>query len=104
MSKEKKPGWKELPRGGLILDAGNAHEYQTGGWRINRPEWIEENCIHCLFCWVYCPDSSIETREGKMTGINYEHCKGCGICAEVCPAKKTAIEMKPEGRKEDSDE
>ncbi len=104
MSKEQKPGWKSLPIGGLILTAGNADEYNTGGWRVKRPEWIPDNCIHCLFCWVYCPDSSIETEEGKMTGIDYEHCKGCGICAEVCPAKEKAIVMEPEGGKEDGDE
>ncbi len=104
MSKEQKPGWKTLTRGGLILNAGNADEYVTGGWRVKRPEWIPENCIHCLFCWVYCPDSSIETKDGKMTGIDFEHCKGCGICAEVCPAKEKAIVMEPEGGKEDGDE
>ncbi|MFP3162015.1 MAG: 4Fe-4S binding protein, partial [Acidilobus sp.] len=26
--------------------------------------------------------------------VDYEYCKGCGICAEVCPTH--AIEMVPE--------
>jgi pyruvate ferredoxin oxidoreductase delta subunit len=31
------------------------------------------------------------TSDGKLTGIDYSHCKGCGICAEECPVK--AIKM-----------
>jgi len=26
--------------------------------------------------------------------INYDYCKGCGICSEICPVK--AIEMEEE--------
>ncbi len=29
-----------------------------------------------------------------MVGFDYEHCKGCGVCAAICP--KDAIEMVPE--------
>ncbi len=90
-------GWKEIPIGGLILDAGNAEDYRTGSWRTYRPVWDEEKCIHCLFCWIYCPDSAIIVEEGKMKGIDLEHCKGCGICAQECPPKVKAIEMALEG-------
>jgi len=97
MRSTRLPGWKELPRGGVILDAGNAKEYMTGEWRSSvRPKWLPEKCIHCLFCWVYCPDASIQVVDGKMTGIDLEHCKGCGICAKECPVKTKAIEMVPE--------
>lgn len=92
----KKPGWKEIPIGGRIDEAGNAHKYHVGGWRIRRPVWVKENCIHCLFCWVSCPDSAVEVQDGKMHGFDYNHCKGCGICAQECPAKDKAIEMEPE--------
>ena len=36
-------------------------------------------------------------KEGKMTGFNLDYCKGCGICANICPAKKKAIKMITEG-------
>ena len=92
----KKPGWKDIPRGSLILDAGNAELYQTGDWRSERPVWDAEKCIHCLFCWVYCPDGAIEVKDGKMVGIDYKHCKGCGICAHECPKRASALTMHKE--------
>jgi Pyruvate/2-oxoacid:ferredoxin oxidoreductase delta subunit len=30
-------------------------------------------------------------KDGKVTGINYDYCKGCGICAEECPVKCIAM-------------
>jgi len=92
-------GWKEIPIGGLIVEAGNAAEYLTGGWRSFRPLIDMERCTNCLICWVYCPDSSILVEDGKMAGFDYDHCKGCGICSEVCPVKCITIveEAKAEG-------
>ena len=81
----KKKTWKEIPIGGLIDKAGSAKEYKTGEWRTFRPVRDEKKCINCLICWVYCPDSSILAKDGKMTGFDYDHCKGCGICARECP-------------------
>jgi len=91
MSDSKKLGWKEIPEGGLIIKAGNSATYETGSWRSARPVRDVDKCTNCLICWVYCPDSSIFTSDGKLTGIDYSHCKGCGICAEECPVK--AIKM-----------
>ena len=62
-----------------------------------RPVWNKEKCIHCLTCWIYCPDAAIVVKDGKMTGINYDYCKGCGICANVCPTKTHAIEWNRSG-------
>jgi pyruvate ferredoxin oxidoreductase delta subunit len=83
-------GWKEIPIAGMILEAGNSVEYRTGGWRAFRPVAGEEPCIHCFQCWLFCPDSSIlvDAENEKMAGFDLEHCKGCGICANVCPANK----------------
>jgi pyruvate ferredoxin oxidoreductase delta subunit len=82
----------KLAEGGIIREAGNAHDFATGDWRTFVPEFIEGNCIHCMFCWIYCPDSAIaiDNSSGKpqMKGIIMEHCKGCGICAHECPPAK----------------
>ena len=97
MSEENKPGWRELPEGD-VLEAGTATKFNTGGWRSNRPIWNEKNCIQCLICWIACPDSSVYVKDGKMIGIDYDHCKGCGICDKECPTKaeKRAIVMEQE--------
>jgi pyruvate ferredoxin oxidoreductase delta subunit len=91
MKKEKK-GWKDLPIG-LVLESGTSKEFETGDWRSEKPIWDSEKCIHCLLCWVYCPDSAIIVKDSKVQGINYKYCKGCGICAEECPPKVRAITM-----------
>ena len=80
-------GWREIPEGGLIVEAGNAVEYITGAWRSQRPVLDLEKCTHCLFCWIHCPDCSILVEEEKMKGFDLDHCKGCGICAQVCPVE-----------------
>ena len=83
----KPKGWRDLPVGGMILDAGNSVEYRTGDWRAFRPLRGEAACTHCLQCWLFCPDSSIlvDPEREEMAGFDLDHCKGCGICAAVCP-------------------
>ena len=92
----KLPGWKELSIGGVIPKAGSSIEKKTAGWRTYRPIHSDEKCIHCMRCWIFCPDSAILVQNGKVVGIDYDHCKGCGICAQECPKKVQAITMKPE--------
>ena len=92
MKKQELKKWHELPIGGLILDMGNSAEYQTGDWNPNHVVWLEDICTQCFLCWINCPDSSILVSGEKMTGIDYDHCKGCGICAKVCPRKCIKME------------
>lgn len=80
--------------GATIPESGTADQYETGGWRTDRPVRDIEKCTDCMICYWACPDSSIVVKEGKLVGIDLKHCKGCGICAEVCP--KDALEMKNE--------
>ena len=43
------------------------------------------NCFHCDNCYSYCPDNAIIKHEDGSLEIDYDYCKGCGICAAECP-------------------
>lgn len=90
---EKLLGWKDLPIGGIIVGGATSASVQTGEWRVKKPVIDLNRCIHCMFCWVYCPDDAIIVEDGKMKGFDYDHCKGCGVCAEECPPKVKCIDM-----------
>lgn len=90
------PKWQDLPPGIYLEGGKEAGKYKTGGWRTFKPVVDFNKCTSCMFCWMYCPDSSIISQNQKMAGVNYDYCKGCGICAHECPAK--AITMVEEER------
>lgn len=69
---------------------------KTGDWRSLRPEIDHTKCIpsktgrsSCHLCWMYCPEGIV--KRSVPVEIDLDYCKGCGICAEECPAK--AIQM-----------
>ncbi|PAF52505.1 4Fe-4S dicluster-binding protein [Helicobacter sp. 13S00477-4] len=62
-------------------------------WRVEKPVHNSEICINCFNCWVYCPDAAILSRNEKLSGIDYVHCKGCGICVSVCPTNPKSLLM-----------
>ena len=74
----------------------NSFTASVADWRIIKPVFNKDYCIDCQFCWVYCPDISIISRDKKMLGVDYDHCKGCGICVEVCPTNPKSLLMFPE--------
>jgi 2-oxoacid:acceptor oxidoreductase delta subunit (pyruvate/2-ketoisovalerate family) len=51
------------------------------------------SCSNCDNCYGYCPDNAIIKRADGSLEINYDYCKGCGICATECPCG--AIKMVP---------
>lgn len=74
---------------------------RTGDWRSFRPVIDQSKCIPalkgkpaCFLCWLYCPEGVVKA-EIPVT-IDLEYCKGCGICAEECPAKAISM-VKEEG-------
>ena len=49
-------------------------------------------CFECDNCFGVCPDNAvIKLGRGKRYAIDYDYCKGCGLCAEECPSG--AIDM-----------
>ena len=74
---------------GPQYEAGHLAE-TNAGWRTYRPVVDHDTCINCLRCYLVCPDGTIFKDNGQI-GIDYDYCKGCGVCAHECP--KDAIEM-----------
>jgi NADPH-dependent glutamate synthase beta subunit-like oxidoreductase len=57
------------------------------------------SCFACDNCYGVCPDNAViklaaNGAESYAYEIDYDFCKGCGICAQECPCG--AIEMEPE--------
>jgi 2-oxoacid:acceptor oxidoreductase delta subunit (pyruvate/2-ketoisovalerate family) len=68
----------------LPADAAQPH---TGGWRTGvKPAVERDRCVDCLRCGLHWPDSAIVLRGTSFAGFDYDFCKGCEICAAVCPA------------------
>jgi 2-oxoacid:acceptor oxidoreductase delta subunit (pyruvate/2-ketoisovalerate family) len=54
------------------------------------------NCFSCDNCYGVCPDNAVIKlgEPGERYAIDYDFCKGCGLCVAECPCG--AIEMIPE--------
>jgi pyruvate ferredoxin oxidoreductase delta subunit len=71
----------------------NSYAASVADWRSIKPVYNRDICIDCQNCWVFCPDTSIVSRDKIMIGIDYDHCKGCGVCVEVCPTNPKSLWM-----------
>ncbi len=87
-SKAKKIAFKsveEYPEAPISLGATLSNF--TGDWRTFMPVVDDAKCVKCYICWKFCPEPAIFIREDGYVGIDYDYCKGCGICANECPTK-----------------
>lgn len=82
---------KDLPPGPISTELISTIN-KTGTWRSFRPVIDDKKCTRCYLCWKYCPDVAIEI-EAEKVKINYDFCKGCGLCAEDCPKKAITMVM-----------
>ncbi len=48
-------------------------------------------CNHCDNCWTFCPDMAVKKKKDRYE-IDYDYCKGCGICFEECPRGAVLLE------------
>lgn len=82
--KNVKEDYKKI--GGVVLSKKTTVK-KTGGWRYKKPVWDKSKCIHCMLCYTHCPENAITLKNGKRDKTNLDFCKGCGLCAKVCPVK-----------------
>ena len=78
---------------------------KNAGWRNMRPVLDAGKCTGCLQCYLYCPDGcifrparqatdAVDAADAAAVAIDYDFCKGCGVCVEVC--RFGALAMIPE--------
>jgi len=80
--------WQEMTHGSHVFKAGNAVEFPTGDWRSQKPLFLNDKCKQCMLCFFVCPDSSVQLNDdGNVVGFDYNFCKGCLVCKEVCKFK-----------------
>ena len=80
---EKRPKSAWLPGGYSLRNRGKVS-------RTRRPVHHEEECIQCDRCWIFCPEGCIDRQTGYA--VDYDFCKGCGICANECPKQAMTME------------
>ncbi|MGC9346294.1 MAG: FAD-dependent oxidoreductase, partial [Candidatus Bathyarchaeales archaeon] len=75
---------------------------ETWGLSLEEVESEADRCFSCGYCrlceicWIFCPDSSIELKDGNKPEFDYDYCKGCGICSNECPCGVITMQREEE--------
>ncbi|MDX9917137.1 MAG: 4Fe-4S binding protein [Gudongella sp.] len=67
---------------GPAFQSGHLVEVNSG-MRTFRPVIDNDKCTMCLRCFLVCPDGTID-KSGEHLEVDYDYCKGCGVCAAEC--------------------
>lgn len=88
-------GYLNAPIGGAITNPGNSVLKDLSASRQGfLPYFIREKCEDCALCEMVCPDYCFvwvdnkdpDTKKNlKLIGVDYQYCKGCLKCVEICP-------------------
>lgn len=100
-------GYENAPLGGIITQPGNSilknHEASRKGFA---PALDLNVCCHCGYCDQVCPDFCFEWKMNPQVGkgaellrLNYQYCKGCQKCIEVCPVDALTLTKESELKK-----
>jgi 2-oxoacid:acceptor oxidoreductase delta subunit (pyruvate/2-ketoisovalerate family) len=74
------------------------------GFDSTQAQQESERCMHCGRCTecdnclIFCPDMSVSKTKTNESGyaVDYDYCKGCGICFSECPRHAiTMVEETP---------
>jgi|GEM_PF-88580 len=93
-------GWEEITPGAVIREQFTSRENITGLWAKEVAVIDPGNCNVCQQCGIWCPEDAIQFNPvtGKIDLIDYDYCKGCGMCDFVCPSEQNVIEMVEESQ------
>ena len=58
----------------------------NSSYRVLMPVVDNALCTLCLICYLHCPDGTILIHNDNIE-IDFDFCKGCGICAYECNRK-----------------
>ena len=53
----------------------------NAGMRTFRPVIDHDKRVHCLRCFLVCPEGTIDKSEDQL---QIDYCNGCGVCAPEC--------------------
>ena len=80
---------------GTVTPPGGSRVNKTGAWRTSvKPRFLQQKCVACNLYAMCCPEGCVFGTGQRTYYANEDFCKGCGICASVCPMHD--IEMIPE--------